>query len=49
MYLQGISVAWGITDIEDTNAYTVFFFAIKMRVHDAVIDILMTDDGQTLK
>ena len=45
--LLGIPVAWGITDVEDTNRYTVFFSAIRKRVPDAVIDILMTDDGQT--
>jgi len=41
-------VAWGITDIENTNTYTVFF-AIKQRVPDTVIDVLMIDDGQTLE
>ena len=45
-YQVYIPVAWGITDTEDINIYTTFFSAIKKRVPDAVIDILMTDDGQ---
>ena len=39
-------MAWGITDTEDTQTYTVFFSAIKKRVPDVDINILMTDDGE---
>ena len=41
----GVLVAWGIADIEDTQTYTEFFSAIKRRIPDAAIHILMTDDG----
>ena len=44
--LSGLPVAWGIADTEDINTYTEFFSAIKKRVPDAVISVLMTDDGQ---
>ncbi|XP_065903839.1 uncharacterized protein [Dysidea avara] len=47
-FRNGIPVAWGITDVEDTNRYTVFFSAIRKRVPDAVIDILMTDDDPSM-
>ena len=46
--LSGLPVAWGITDTEDINTYTEFFGAIKKRVPDAVISVLMTDDGKWL-
>ena len=39
-------MAWGITDTEDINTYTAFFSAIKKRVSDVDIDVLMTDDGE---
>ena len=39
-------MAWRITDTEDVNTYTEFFGAIKRRVPNAVISVLMTDDGQ---
>lgn len=38
-------MAWAITDVEDTHTYQEFFKAVKARVPDAVIDTLMTDDG----
>jgi len=41
----GVPVAWGIADIEDTRTYTEFFSAIKRRIPDAAIHILMTDNG----
>ena len=44
--LSGLPVAWGIADTKDINTYTGFFSAIKKRVPDAVISVLMTDDGQ---
>ena len=39
-------MAWGITDNEDVNTYTEFFGAIKRRLPNVVISVLMTDDGQ---
>ena len=36
-------MAWGITDTEDVNTYTKFFGAIKRRVPNAVISVLMTN------
>ena len=42
----GLPVAWGITDTEDVNTYTEFFGAIKKRLPNAIINVLMTDDGQ---
>ena len=42
----GQPVAWAITDIEDAQTYQEFFRAVRVRVPDAVIDTLMTDDGE---
>ena len=41
----GQPVAWAITDVENTHTYHEFFKAVKSRVPDAIIDTLMTDDG----
>ena len=46
LYLLGQPVAWAITDVEDAQTYHEFFKAVKWRVPDAVIDTLMTDDGE---
>ena len=44
--LLGQPVAWSITDIEDAQTYQEYFNAVKLRVPYAVIDMLMTDDGE---
>ena len=44
--ILGQPVAWAITDIEDAQTYQEFFKAVRVRVPDAVIDTLMTDDGE---
>ena len=44
----GQPVAWAITDIEDAQTYQEFFRAVRVRVPDAVIDTLMTDDGEQI-
>ena len=41
----GEPAAWTITDAENANSYTEFFRAIKARVPDAIINTLMTGDG----
>ena len=43
----GQPVAWAITDVEDAQTYQEFFKAVKWRVPEAVIETLMTDDGDT--
>ena len=42
----GQPVAWAITDVEDVQSYQEFFKAVKRRVPEANITILMTDDGK---
>ena len=42
----GQPVAWAIADVEDGQTYHEFFKAVKWRVPNAVIDTLMTDDGE---
>ena len=42
----GQPIAWAITDTEDINSYEEFFKAVKARVSDATIQILMSDDGK---
>lgn len=42
----GQPVAWAICDTETKDTYTEFFKAIKRRVPEATISVLMTDDGK---
>ena len=42
----GQPVAWAITDIEDAQTYQEFFTAVKKRVPDANVTLLMADDGK---
>lgn len=39
-------MAWAITDVEDVQTYQEFFTAVKKRVPNANVTILMTDDGK---
>ena len=39
-------MAWAITDVEDVQTYHEFFTAVKNRVPDANVTVLMTDDGK---
>ena len=44
----GQPVAWAIMDTEDAITYKEFFKAIQARVPQAVIKVIMTDDGAVL-
>ena len=46
MFLTGQPVAWAIMDTEEVATYKEFFKAIQARVPQAVINVIMTDDGE---
>ena len=39
-------MAWAVCDSETKEAYTEFFKAVRERVPEATISVLMTDDGE---
>ena len=47
-YCKGQPVAWAIMDTEDTSTYFEFFTALKARVPEAVVQTIMTNDGNNI-